>query len=56
MIDMARGVPAIYLAYGNYDEVAHRRGPFSPQARAELHRVDRYLETLYAVGQSVEAP
>jgi len=56
MIDMARGVPAIYLAYGNYDEVAHRRGPFSQQARAELHRVDRYLETLYAVGRSVETP
>lgn len=56
MIDMARGVPAIYLAYGNYDEVAHRRGPFSPQARAELHRVDRDLETLYAVGRSAEAP
>jgi len=56
MIDMARGVPAIYLAYGNYDEVAHRRGPFSPQARAELYRVDRHLETLYAVGRAVEVP
>ncbi|HEY8205920.1 MAG TPA: alkaline phosphatase family protein [Myxococcaceae bacterium] len=56
MIDMARGVPAIYLVYGNYDEVAHRRGPFSSQARAELHRVDQDLETLYAVGRSVEVP
>src|SRR5262249_40209128 len=56
LIDMARGVPSIYLVYGNYDEVPPRRGPFSPQARAELHRVDRDLETLYAVGRSLDAP
>ena len=29
---MVRGVPAIYLVFGNFDEVAHRRGPFSEQA------------------------
>lgn len=56
MIDMVRGVPTIYLVYGNYDEVAHRRGPFSAQARAELHRVDRDLEALYAVGRTVDPP
>ncbi len=56
LIDMVRGVPAIYLVYGNYDEVAHRRGPFSPQARAELHRVDRDLEALYAVAREVDSP
>ena len=27
LVDMVRGVPAIYLVFGNYDEVAHRRGP-----------------------------
>jgi len=56
LIDMVRGVPAIYLVYGSYDEVAHRRGPFSLQARAELHRVDRDLEMLFAVSRSVEVP
>ncbi|HLT29153.1 MAG TPA: alkaline phosphatase family protein [Myxococcaceae bacterium] len=48
LVDMVRGVPMIYLVFGNFDEVAHRRGPFSPQAKAELVRVDRGLEELYA--------
>ncbi|HLL54588.1 MAG TPA: alkaline phosphatase family protein [Myxococcaceae bacterium] len=55
-IDMVAGVPAIYLVYGNYDEVSHRRGPFSPQAIRELHRVDGALEELYAIGKSVAEP
>ncbi|ATB49245.1 phosphodiesterase [Corallococcus macrosporus DSM 14697] len=56
LVDMARGVPVIYLVYGNYDEVAHRRGPRSEQARAELHRVDSYLAELYAVAGAVKQP
>ncbi|MBX5481940.1 MAG: alkaline phosphatase family protein [Myxococcaceae bacterium] len=51
LIDMVRGVPAIYLVFGNYDEVAHRRGPFSEQATAELFKADRALEELYTMGQ-----
>lgn len=54
LVDMVRGVPAIYLVYGNYDEVAHRRGPNSDQALAELRRVDAYLAELHAVAQAVE--
>jgi len=54
MIDMVRGVPAIYLVYGNFDEVAHRRGPFSSSAAGELYGVDDSLERLYAVAR--EAP
>lgn len=54
LVDMVRGVPAIYLVYGNYDEVAHRRGPRSEQALAELQRVDAYLAELHAVAQAVE--
>lgn len=54
LVDMVRGVPAIYLVYGNYDEVAHRRGPRSQQALAELQRVDAYLAELHAVAQTVE--
>jgi len=56
LVDMARGVPVVYLVYGNYDEVAHRRGPRSARARAELHRVDAYLAELYAVAGAVEQP
>ncbi len=56
LVDMVRGVPAVYLVFGNYDEVAHRRGPRSAQALAELQRVDAYLAELYAVGQAVEHP
>jgi hypothetical protein len=54
LVDMVRGVPAIYLVFGNYDEVAHRRGPCSPQALAELARVDAYLAELHAVSRAVE--
>ncbi|MCP3100092.1 alkaline phosphatase family protein [Myxococcus sp. K15C18031901] len=56
VVDMVRGVPVIYLVYGNYDEVAHRRGPRSPLALAELHRVDAHLAELYAVARSVQRP
>jgi hypothetical protein len=54
LVDMVRGVPAVYLVFGNYDEVAHRRGPQSEQALAELGRVDAYLAELYAVSKAVE--
>ncbi len=55
-IDMVAGVPAIYLVFGNYDEISHRRGPFSPQALRELYRVDGALEELYAIAKTVENP
>jgi hypothetical protein len=56
LIDMVRGVPVIYLVFGNFDEVAHRRGPFSEEARSELRRADAALEELYTMGQLVEKP
>jgi hypothetical protein len=56
LIDMVRGVPAVYLVFGNFDEVAHRRGPTSRQATSELAQVDRALEELYAVSQTLEQP
>ncbi len=56
LVDMVRGVPLVYLVYGNYDEVAHRRGPRSELAVTELHRVDAYLAELYAVARTVERP
>ncbi len=56
LIDMVRGVPAIYLVFGNFDEVAHRRGPFSKQARSELLRADAAIEELYVMSQRVGNP
>jgi hypothetical protein len=56
LMDMVRGVPAIYLVFGNFDEVAHRRGPFSEQAARELFGVDAALEELVAMAHVVERP
>ena len=56
LIDMARGVPAIYLVFGNFDEVAHRRGPFSAQATDELFDADQALEELYVMAKAVDEP
>ncbi len=56
LVDMAKGVPLIYLVFGNYDEVAHRRGPRSRQALDQLVRVDHQLEELYGFSQALEVP
>lgn len=56
LIDMWKGIPAIYLVFSNYDEVSHRRGPLSSQALGELFRVDHALEELYAMSQVVPEP
>ncbi len=56
LVDMVRGVPVIYLVFGNYDEISHRRGPTSPQALSELYRVDHQLAELYAVARMLDAP
>jgi hypothetical protein len=56
LVDMVRGVPAIYLVFGNYDEISHRRGPRSMQSQLELRRADRYLEELHAVARTLDEP
>lgn len=43
ILDICRGVPAIYSVYAGYDEVAHRRGPYSAAALSELRDADRAL-------------
>jgi hypothetical protein len=53
MADMVRGVPAIYLVFANFDEVAHRRGPFSARATRELRQVDRAVERLCALANEL---
>ena len=56
VVDMVRGVPVIYLVFGTYDEVSHRRGPTSLQAEHELWRVDSALAELFAVAHTLDAP
>lgn len=56
LMDMMRGVPSIYLVFGNFDEVAHRRGPMSEQATAQLFQVDAALEELYTLGKTLDEP
>jgi hypothetical protein len=56
LLDMVRGVPAVYLVFGNFDEVSHRRGPSSAQAKAQLYKADRRLAELYAVAKSLPEP
>ena len=40
MIDIYRGVPAIYTTYYGYDEVAHHYGPLSKPALRALRAID----------------
>jgi hypothetical protein len=56
LIDMVNGVPAIYLVFANYDEVAHRRGPTSSQALDHLYQVDGSLAELFAVAKLLPNP
>jgi hypothetical protein len=55
-VDMVRGVPVIYLVFGNYDEISHRRGPTSAEAQRELWRVDGALAELFAVARTLDEP
>ncbi len=45
-VDLARGLPVVYLNLVGYDEVAHRRGPDSAPAMRSLRPVDRAIARL----------
>lgn len=47
LLDLSRGVPAIYTVYAGYDEVAHRRGPLSEEALAELRAADDAISLIH---------
>jgi hypothetical protein len=51
--DLYEGVPAIYVNYLGYDEVAHRYGPGSDPAMQALHEVDQSIEQLWSVMRRV---
>jgi hypothetical protein len=48
VIDIHRGVPAIYLNYLGYDENSHLRGPDSKVARWTLLGIDRCIRRVHA--------
>jgi len=43
LLDIYRGVPAIYATYYSYDELAHHFGATSMAAREALHGIDRCI-------------
>jgi uncharacterized membrane protein YvlD (DUF360 family) len=43
ILDIVRGVPAIYTLYAGYDEVAHHSGPRTTDAMHTLRQFDRTL-------------
>jgi hypothetical protein len=47
--DVYEGVPAIYVNYLGYDEMAHAYGPSSEQAMQALHDVDTAIEQIFRV-------
>ncbi len=46
LMDIYRGVPAIYVNFYGYDEVAHSDGPVGKEALRALHRIDRYINQI----------
>ena len=49
MVDIYRGVPAIYTTYYGYDELAHHYGPLSKVAARALHAVDSRIRQIDAL-------
>lgn len=48
LLDLSRGLPAVYADFLSFDEAAHRRGPDAPAAREQLPGMDRALGVLLA--------
>ncbi len=51
--DIYAGVPAIYVNYLGYDEMAHAFGPRSRRAMQALHEIDQSIGQLWAVMRRV---
>lgn len=43
VLDIVRGVPAIYVLWAGYDEVAHHSGPWTSDAMKTLRQFDRTI-------------
>ena len=46
VLDIYRGMPAIYANYYGYDEVAHGDGPLGQEALRALRRIDGYIRQI----------
>jgi hypothetical protein len=53
LLDVSRGVPVIYADLLGYDEYAHRRGPDSAAAVAQLRSMDVALATIFSAAEAV---
>lgn len=53
VLDMARGVPAVYTCFSDYDEIAHRRQPDAESAFAVLRGIDWSLEHIFATAEAL---
>ena len=47
ILDIVRGVPAIYTLFAGYDEVAHHSGPWTHDAMLTLRQFDRTLTHIF---------
>ena len=46
MVDIYRGMPAIYASYNGYDEIAHHFGADSPEAFRALRGIDKQIRQI----------
>jgi hypothetical protein len=46
LLDIYRGIPAIYVNFYGYDEVAHHDGPLGGEALRALRRIDGYIRQI----------
>ncbi len=53
LVDLSRGIPAIYVDFIGYDETAHRRGPDAREALRHLASADAALATIFAAAEAV---
>jgi hypothetical protein len=53
LVDVSRGIPAIYVDFLGYDEAAHRRGPGAHAAMRNLASIDAALVTIFAAADAV---
>jgi hypothetical protein len=53
LVDLSRGIPAVFVDFLAYDETAHRRGPDSEAALRCLSSIDASLAMIFAAADAV---
>lgn len=53
LVDLSRGIPAVFADFLSYDETAHRRGPASGAALRCLSSIDAALAMIFAAADAV---